>query len=519
MRWTVRISLYTVVGGLVARSEHGSGSVRQSAEVIDQFFEECRTTTTPTTTMSVSRLLDTLHQPVRALVVSGESRPPVGDLEERLLVDLDDQSVLCRRESAAVIEQLFDAIDFTQQTERRGRGHGVATAVDSPVIPAQSCSSQGARDGSRPSSELQCSTYGDLATSEQNIVDQFCHASVSAVSGDASLATATTTSTTMFFKSSENSCCGSVTVKSELPELAPVLDGTFTDAVGHRGLEGLEGRQEFWSWEMPFETASCDSSLSFDGHHRVDKSPFHALHDFDVRPGSRSACPPCSLDFVQPSTRAALSEKFVSTSELPTPVRCLLTPPDSLTSSPHGDPAGDETATGVDEVDCPSPGSPADAVSGSTPKNGGFLVLTPVTRRPRRTHPGCTTIRYNRRNNPELDRRRVHYCDFPGCFKAYTKSSHLKAHQRIHSGEKPFRCSFDDCQMRFARSDELTRHLRKHTGSKPFQCPDCDRAFARSDHLALHARRHQPRRQARDLAATKDGRIAPWNSLSNDWSC
>lgn len=32
---------------------------------------------------------------------------------------------------------------------------------------------------------------------------------------------------------------------------------------------------------------------------------------------------------------------------------------------------------------------------------------------PRNTHPGCTTIKYNRKNNPELEKRRIHFCNFP----------------------------------------------------------------------------------------------------------
>ena len=101
-----------------------------------------------------------------------------------------------------------------------------------------------------------------------------------------------------------------------------------------------------------------------------------------------------------PSTYAMYPHGMVQHSSMPP------TPPHSGPSSPNDDDVRRHT---------PPPPYTSDRPATAPLADGPVMVpLTPVTHRPRLTHPGCTTIKYNRRNNPDLEKRRIHFCDFPG---------------------------------------------------------------------------------------------------------
>lgn len=82
-------------------------------------------------------------------------------------------------------------------------------------------------------------------------------------------------------------------------------------------------------------------------------------------------------------------------------------------------------------------------------------------------------------------RPRIHQC--PHCDKAYTTTSILNDHVRLHTHERPYACAA--CGKTFSNSANLGRHMRSHTGQQPFACMFCGRPFSQSSNCKLHEKR------------------------------
>ncbi|XP_033843709.1 transcription factor Sp3-like isoform X4 [Periophthalmus magnuspinnatus] len=132
----------------------------------------------------------------------------------------------------------------------------------------------------------------------------------------------------------------------------------------------------------------------------------------------------------------------------------------------------------------------------SSPAGDEDLDLPGEGKRLRRVACTCPNCKDSGGRGSGVGKKKQHICHIAGCGKVYGKTSHLRAHLRWHSGERPFVCNWMFCGKRFTRSDELQRHRRTHTGEKKFVCPECSKRFMRSDHLAKHIKTHQNKKGA-----------------------
>ncbi|KAG7315304.1 hypothetical protein KOW79_021392 [Hemibagrus wyckioides] len=89
----------------------------------------------------------------------------------------------------------------------------------------------------------------------------------------------------------------------------------------------------------------------------------------------------------------------------------------------------------------------------------------------------------------------------PVCGKALRDPQTLRAHERLHADDRPYKCQ--DCGKGYTLATKLRRHMKSHMEEKPYKCEVCGSRYTLMQSLQRHLRTQAGRTKAGHTAPTK----------------
>lgn len=91
-----------------------------------------------------------------------------------------------------------------------------------------------------------------------------------------------------------------------------------------------------------------------------------------------------------------------------------------------------------------------------------------------------------RHTKSHMNKKNQFACD--QCDKRLSTMQGLIVHQRLHTGEMPYKCNV--CNKSFRVLSSLSIHVRTHTNVRPYKCDICNRSFSQSASMQNHRLTH-----------------------------